>query len=52
MNVTIGSSHVVTATTVSELWVTVKPHENPNRRGGTVYGAYSSQNTGRLRSSR
>ncbi|WP_055610963.1 endonuclease/exonuclease/phosphatase family protein [Streptomyces phaeochromogenes] len=49
MNVAIGSSRVVTATDpFSELWVTVKPHENPNRRGGTVYGAYSSQNTGRL----
>ncbi|WAU80404.1 endonuclease/exonuclease/phosphatase [Streptomyces sp. Qhu-G9] len=49
MNVAIGSSRVVTATDpFSELWVTVKPHENPNRRGGTVYGAYSAQNTGRL----
>ncbi|MFI1412660.1 endonuclease/exonuclease/phosphatase [Streptomyces sp. NPDC020707] len=49
MNVAIGSSRVVTATDpYSELWVTVKPHENPNRRGGTVYGSYSSQNTGRL----
>ncbi|TLS40593.1 endonuclease/exonuclease/phosphatase [Streptomyces montanus] len=49
MNVKIGSSRVVTATDpFSELWVTVKPYENPNRRGGTVYGSYSSQNTGRL----
>ncbi|MEV0227545.1 endonuclease/exonuclease/phosphatase family protein [Streptomyces sp. NPDC050704] len=49
MNVAIGSSRVVTATDpFSELWVTVKPYENANRRGGTVYGAYSSQNTGRL----
>ncbi|WP_151478505.1 endonuclease/exonuclease/phosphatase family protein [Streptomyces albicerus] len=49
MNVAIGSSRVVTATDpFSELWVTVKPWENPNRRGGTVYGAYSAQNTGRL----
>ncbi|MFF3486062.1 endonuclease/exonuclease/phosphatase family protein [Streptomyces sp. NPDC002701] len=49
MNVAIGSSRVVTATDpYSELWVTVKPHENPNRRGGTVYGSYTSQNTGRL----
>ncbi|MGP4052673.1 endonuclease/exonuclease/phosphatase family protein [Streptomyces sp. 2A115] len=49
MNVSIGSSRVVTATDpFSELWVTVKPYENANRRGGTVYGAYTSQNTGRL----
>ncbi|BCL31481.1 endonuclease/exonuclease/phosphatase family protein [Streptomyces aurantiacus] len=49
MNVAIGSSRVVTATDAfSELWVTVEPHENRNRRGGTVYGAYSSQNPGRL----
>jgi predicted extracellular nuclease len=26
----------------------VKPHEHRNRRGGTVYGSYDSQNTGRL----
>ncbi|MFJ1824124.1 endonuclease/exonuclease/phosphatase family protein, partial [Streptomyces sp. NPDC088178] len=30
------------------LWVTVKPHENASRRGGTVYGSYTAQNTGRL----
>jgi hypothetical protein len=49
MNVRIGSSRVVTATDrFSELWVTVKPYENANRRGGTVYGAYTAQNTGRL----
>lgn len=49
MNVKIGSSRVVTATDpFSELWVTVKPWENPTRRGGTVYGSYDSQNTGRL----
>ncbi|MFI8816545.1 endonuclease/exonuclease/phosphatase family protein [Streptomyces sp. NPDC055082] len=49
MNVRVGSSRVVGATdTHAELWVTVKPHENANRRGGTVYGSYTSQNTGRL----
>lgn len=48
-NVRIGSSRVVGATDpYSELWVTVKPFENDNRRGGTVYGAYDAQNTGRL----
>ncbi|MGY3683534.1 endonuclease/exonuclease/phosphatase family protein [Streptomyces sp. TE33382] len=49
MNVRVGSSRVVGATdSHAELWVTVKPHENANRRGGTVYGSYTSQNTGRL----
>ncbi|MGW0547411.1 endonuclease/exonuclease/phosphatase family protein [Streptomyces altiplanensis] len=48
-NIRIGSSRVVGATDPhSELWVTVKPGENDNRRGGTVYGSYTSQNTGRL----
>ncbi|MEV6397501.1 endonuclease/exonuclease/phosphatase family protein [Streptomyces sp. NPDC051907] len=48
-NVKIGSSRVVGATDpYSELWVTVKPRENDNRRGGAVYGSYTAQNTGRL----
>jgi predicted extracellular nuclease len=48
-NVRIGTSRVVGATDAyAGLWVTVKPHENDNRRGGTVYGGYGSQNTGRL----
>ncbi|MGW6966511.1 endonuclease/exonuclease/phosphatase family protein [Streptomyces zaomyceticus] len=48
-NVRIGSSRVVGATDpYSELWVTVKPWENRNWRGGTVYGSYEDQNTGRL----
>ncbi|WP_447036666.1 endonuclease/exonuclease/phosphatase family protein [Streptomyces sp. DSM 118878] len=49
MNVRIGSSRVVGATDrYNELWVTVKPHENAGRRGGTVYGSYAAQNGGRL----
>ncbi|MFD4986973.1 endonuclease/exonuclease/phosphatase family protein [Streptomyces sp. NPDC058374] len=49
MNVRIGSSRVVGATDpYAELWVTVKPGERPNARGGTVYGSYTAQNTGRL----
>ncbi|MDK0518799.1 endonuclease/exonuclease/phosphatase family protein [Streptomyces sp. ML-6] len=49
MNVEVGTSRVVGATDAhAELWVTVKPHENDARRGGTVYGSYTSQNTGRL----
>ncbi|RAJ75787.1 hypothetical protein K377_06262 [Streptomyces sp. PsTaAH-137] len=48
-NVRIGSSRVVTASDpYTELWVTVKPHENATKRGGTRYGSYESQNTGRL----
>ncbi|MFJ3727467.1 endonuclease/exonuclease/phosphatase family protein [Streptomyces sp. NPDC090045] len=49
MNVKIGTSRVVGATDpYSELWVTVKGWENAAKRGGTIYGSYESQNTGRL----
>ncbi|MFE8965321.1 endonuclease/exonuclease/phosphatase family protein [Streptomyces albogriseolus] len=49
MNVRVADARVVGATDpYTELWVTVKPHENRNRRGGTVYGSYDAQNTGRL----
>ncbi|WP_424214384.1 endonuclease/exonuclease/phosphatase family protein [Streptomyces sp. BI20] len=49
MNVRVGTSRVVGATDpYSELWVTVKGWENPTKRGGTRYGSYESQNTGRL----
>lgn len=49
MNVQVADTRVVTGTDpYSELWVTVKPHEHRTRRGGTVYGSYASQNTGRL----
>ncbi|MEV6381164.1 endonuclease/exonuclease/phosphatase family protein [Streptomyces sp. NPDC051773] len=49
MNVQVAEARVVGATDpFTELWVTVKPRENANRRGGTVYGSYTSQNTGRL----
>ncbi|MEU6536223.1 endonuclease/exonuclease/phosphatase family protein [Streptomyces sp. NPDC047000] len=49
MNVQVADTRVVTATDpYTELWVTVKPWEHRNRRGGTVYGSYDSQNTGRL----
>ncbi|MEV8532944.1 endonuclease/exonuclease/phosphatase family protein [Streptomyces sp. NPDC051211] len=48
-SVRIGTSRVVGATDpYSELWVTVKGWENNTRRGGTLYGSYESQNTGRL----
>lgn len=49
MNVQVADARVVTATDpYSELWVTVKPRENATRRGGALYGSYTSQNTGRL----
>ncbi|MFC9288461.1 endonuclease/exonuclease/phosphatase family protein [Streptomyces sp. NPDC057052] len=49
MNVQVSDVRVVGATDpYTELWVTVKPWENRNRRGGTVYGSYDAQNTGRL----
>ncbi|NUR65991.1 MAG: endonuclease/exonuclease/phosphatase [Streptomyces sp.] len=48
-NVQVADTRVVGASDpYTELWVTVKPRENANRRGGTVYGAYDAQNTGRL----
>ncbi|MFF5443810.1 endonuclease/exonuclease/phosphatase family protein [Streptomyces sp. NPDC012888] len=48
-NVRIGTSRVVGATSpYADLWVTVKGWENSTRRGGTLYGSYESQNTGRL----
>ncbi|MFI9148905.1 endonuclease/exonuclease/phosphatase family protein [Streptomyces sp. NPDC053367] len=49
MNVQVADTRVVGATDpYTELWVTVKPEENDNRRGGTVYGSYASQNGGRI----
>jgi predicted extracellular nuclease len=49
MNVQVSDARVVTATDpYAELWVTVKPHENATKRGGTIYGSYDSQNGGRL----
>ncbi|POX49531.1 endonuclease/exonuclease/phosphatase [Streptomyces sp. Ru71] len=49
MNVEVGDARVVGASDpYTELWVTVKPDEHASRRGGTVYGSYDSQNTGRL----
>ncbi|MFJ7180695.1 endonuclease/exonuclease/phosphatase family protein [Streptomyces massasporeus] len=49
MSVQVTDTRVVGATDpYTELWVTVKPHENRNRHGGTVYGSYDDQNSGRL----
>ncbi|MQS04815.1 endonuclease/exonuclease/phosphatase family protein [Streptomyces alkaliterrae] len=50
MNVRIGDSRIVgPSTQYAELWVTVKPKENPSARGGTVYGSHGSPNSGRLK---
>ena len=50
MNVRVDDSRVVgPSTSHGELWITVKPHENPSARGGTVYGSYKDQNSGRLK---
>ena len=35
-------------TEFDELWVTLKPGQNPTPRGGTVYKGYDDQNSGRL----
>jgi predicted extracellular nuclease len=49
MNVQIADTRVVGATDpYSELWVTVKPDQNPTRRGGTLYTGYDQPNSGRL----
>jgi predicted extracellular nuclease len=49
MNVSVDNTRVVAATDAfDELWVTVKPSEDADKRGGTVYGSYDEQNTGRV----
>lgn len=49
MNVRVADTRVVGATDkYAELWVTVKPGQNPTPRGGAVYGGYDQQNSGRL----
>ncbi|GGW85739.1 endonuclease/exonuclease/phosphatase family protein [Streptomyces lomondensis] len=49
MTTRVADTRVVGATDpYTELWVTVKPYENRSRNGGTVYGSYDAQNTGRL----
>ncbi|MFX4291023.1 endonuclease/exonuclease/phosphatase family protein [Streptomyces bohaiensis] len=48
--VEINDTRIVSRTTdYDELWVTVKPQENPSARGGVVYGSYDEPNTGRLK---
>ncbi|URN11712.1 endonuclease/exonuclease/phosphatase family protein [Streptomyces radiopugnans] len=50
MDVRIRDARVVgPSTRYAELWVTVRPEQNPSARGGTVYGGYDEQNSGRLK---
>ncbi|MGW4733993.1 endonuclease/exonuclease/phosphatase family protein [Streptomyces shenzhenensis] len=50
MRVQVDNARVVGASNdYDELFVTTKPAENPSPRGGTVYGSYASQNTGRVK---
>ncbi|THA27017.1 endonuclease/exonuclease/phosphatase [Streptomyces sp. RKND-216] len=37
------------STQYAEMWVTVKPRQNPTAGGGTRYGGYDEQNPGRLK---
>ncbi|MGW1724466.1 lamin tail domain-containing protein [Streptomyces sp. NPDC002306] len=49
MRASVTDARVVGATnSYGEMFVTAKPHERPTRRGGTLYGAYDQQNTGRI----
>ncbi|MEE1930587.1 endonuclease/exonuclease/phosphatase family protein [Streptomyces sp. TRM 70351] len=50
MNVRVADVRVVGPTSpYHDLWVTVKPWQNPTPRGGTRYGGYDEQNSGRLK---
>ncbi|WP_405724876.1 lamin tail domain-containing protein [Streptomyces sp. NBC_01537] len=45
----VTDARVVGATNeYGEMFVTAKPDEHPTKRGGTIYGAYDQQNTGRI----
>lgn len=50
MDVRIRDARVVgPSTPYAEVWVTVKPEQNPTPRGGARYGAYDAQNSGRIK---
>src|SRR5262245_17163505 len=50
MRVQLNNARVVGASNeFNELFVTAKPTQNPTPRGGTLYGSYSSQNSGRVK---
>ena len=49
MRVQVTDARVVgPSTSFGELFVTTKPFEHPTVRGGTLYGGYDQQNSGRL----
>ncbi|MFJ2393815.1 lamin tail domain-containing protein [Streptomyces sp. NPDC087843] len=49
MRASVRDARVTGATnSYGEMFVTAKPHERPTKRGGTLYGAYDQQNTGRI----
>ncbi|MGW7543631.1 endonuclease/exonuclease/phosphatase family protein [Streptomyces sp. NPDC054770] len=49
MRTTFADARVVGASDAyGELWVTVKPDENPTPRGGTLYSSYDQPDTGRI----
>ena len=49
IRVSVANARVVgPTTTFNELFVTTKPSEHPTARGGTLYGGYDQQNSGRL----
>ncbi|GAA4669771.1 endonuclease/exonuclease/phosphatase family protein [Streptomyces chumphonensis] len=50
MNVRVDDVRVVGATSpYHDLWVSIEPEQNPTARGGTRYGGYDEQNSGRLK---
>jgi predicted extracellular nuclease len=49
MRVQVTDARVVgPSTAFGELFITTKPTQNPTVRGGTLYGGYDQQNSGRL----
>jgi hypothetical protein len=51
MRITVGQDTRLISpvnTEFDELWVTLKPGQNPTPRGGSVYTGYDDQNSGRL----
>jgi len=51
MRITVGQDTRLVSpvnTEFDELWVTLKPGQNPTPRGGTIYKSYDDQNSGRL----
>jgi predicted extracellular nuclease len=50
MRVQVTDARVVGATNgYGEAFVTARPTQNPTPRGGTVYGSYAAQNSGRIK---